>query len=116
MNFKFERALLVGKLNSLAVKIVDRTGTRGTKRPGAKAIAIDPDLLSHFEGIDPEKVLFITGTNGKSTTNNLINHVLKSNGYKVVSNLAGANLNTGVATSLINASDLKGREVCFACG
>lgn len=107
MNHKFIRALLVGKINNLAVSIIDKT--RGTNRAGTKAMEIDPELLSHFSGIDPEKVLFITGTNGKSTVNSLINHILTNKGYKVVSNIEGANLITGVATALVKASTLGGR-------
>ena len=107
MNFRFERALLTGKINNLAVRIIDRT--RGTNRAGSRAMDIDPELLSHFSSIDPARVLFITGTNGKSTVNNLINHIMRSAGLKVVSNIEGANLITGVATALVRASDLGGR-------
>lgn len=104
---RFLLALWMAKLMNLAISIID--SSRGTNLAGEKALKVDPELLSHFRGIDPEKVLFITGTNGKSTTNNMINHIFKSHGYRVVSNLEGANLIGGVATALIRASSLTGR-------
>lgn len=54
-------------------------------------------------------MLFITGTNGKSTTNNLVYHIFRENGYDVVSNLEGANLMAGIATALIKRSSIFGR-------
>jgi len=104
---KFYLALWFAKLINFMISIVDKS--RGTNLAGEKAMKIDPQMVSHFKGIDPEKVLFITGTNGKSTTNNLINHIFKSNGKTVVSNLEGANLIFGVCTALIKASSLGGR-------
>ena len=65
MELKFLRALIKGKLGNAAISIIDKN--RGTNWAGEHAMLIDPDFLAHFKGIDPEKVLFITGTNGKST-------------------------------------------------
>ena len=107
MSFKFKRALITGKMYNLAIRLVDKN--RGTNMAGSKAMEIDPELLTHFTSIDPDKVLFITGTNGKSTVNNLINHIMTSNGLKVVSNIEGANLITGVATALVKGSKLNGK-------
>ena len=53
-------------------------------------------------------MLFITGTNGKSTVNNLINHILRFHGFNVVSNVEGANLITGVATALVKKASFSG--------
>ena len=104
MNFK--NALLYGKLINRIIEIIDKN--RGSAKSGDMALRMCPDMIKHFKGIDPSKVLFITGTNGKSTMNNLINHILKENGYKIVSNIEGANLLSGVCTALIKASDMKG--------
>lgn len=104
---KFYIALLMGKMINFLINIIDKR--RGSNLSGEKAIKIDPKMIQHFKGVDCEKMLFITGTNGKSTSNNLVNHIFKSNGYKVVSNLEGANLMAGVATALIKNSSLFGR-------
>ena len=106
---KFIIALWLGKLINLLVSIIDKS--RGSNLAGQWAMKIDRKMVYHFwkKGIDCSKVLFVTGTNGKSTTNNLINHIFKVNGKKVVSNLEGANLIFGIATALIKASTLTGK-------
>lgn len=103
---KFLLALWAGKAVSLFCKIVKNGGTN---KPGAIACKIQKDFIKQFEGIDYNKVIFITGTNGKSTTNNMIVHTLRSNGKKVISNLEGANLMGGVATALLNDASLSGK-------
>jgi len=54
----------------------------------------------------------VTGTNGKTTTNNMIARVAGEAGYKVVVNAEGANLITGVTTALLKAASLLGRFDC----
>ena len=104
---RFFPALWLGKLLNVAINIIDKN--RGSNFSGQWAMKVDPQMVKHFKGIDTSKVLFITGTNGKSTTNNLVNHILRKNGKTVVSNLEGANLIYGVATSLIKASNIFGK-------
>lgn len=104
---KFLLALWTAKLINFLINIVDKT--RGSNLSGEKALNIDPNMLAHFKGIDYEKVLFVTGTNGKSTTTNLINHILTSNGKNVIANLEGANLLSGIATVLSKHSNFMGR-------
>ena len=67
-----------------------------------------PDFISHFKKIDYDRVFFISGTNGKSTTTNLLYHTLKSAGKTVACNTEGANMMGGVATTLIKNSTLGG--------
>lgn len=107
---RFFLALWLSKALSRSIDVVAKG--RGTNLPGAIALKIDPNFLSHFRGIDPEKTIFITGTNGKSTTTNLLNRVLTQAGYKVISNLDGANMTPGVAVPLLKSSSLTGRVNC----
>lgn len=107
MSFKFTRALITGKLGTKLISLINKD--RGTTFAGRKALEIDPDLFNGFSGIDPGKVLFVTGTNGKSTTTNMITHILSSHGYNVVSNTGGANLTSEIAAALVLGSDLSGR-------
>lgn len=104
---KFLIALWTAKIINWLINMIDKS--RGSNLSGEKALKIDPKMVAHFKGIDYEKVLFITGTNGKSTTTNLINHIFKSNGKNVVANLEGANLLSGIATVLAKNSTLTGR-------
>ena len=101
-NMKFLIALWVGKFINVLINIIDKT--RGSNFSGEKALKIDPQMIKHFKGIDYEKVVFITGSNGKSTTTSLINHALKTNGKTITTNSEGANLIGGVATALIKNS------------
>ncbi len=104
---KFYIALWLGKFINFLINIIDKS--RGSNLSGEKAIIVDPQMIKKFKGLDTDKMLFITGTNGKSTSNNLIHHILTSNGYKVISNLEGANLMAGVATALLKNSSIFGR-------
>lgn len=104
---RFYIALWFAKLINVIINIVDKS--RGSNFSGEKAMKIDPQMVAHFKGIDCSKVLFITGTNGKSTTTNLITHIFRSNGKKVIANLEGANLIYGIATALSKVSTLTGK-------
>lgn len=103
---RFLLALYAGKLCAFAIDLVAKG--RGTNLPGVIALKIDPAFLSHIRGIDPEKAVFITGTNGKSTTTKLLHHILTHAGHRVISNLDGANMTPGVAVPLIRACSLTG--------
>lgn len=104
---KFYLALWLGKIINLLIRMIDKS--RGSNLSGEKAIVIDPQMIKKFKGVDCSRMLFITGTNGKSTTNNLVYHIFRENGYDVVSNLEGANLMAGIATALIKRSSIFGR-------
>lgn len=76
---------------------------RGGSLPGEFALRMDPQFISRFHM--PEKVILVTGTNGKTTTSNLIAETLRASGLKVVNNHRGDNLNVGIATLLATGSD-----------
>ena len=95
--FHFNLALLLG---NIIYRILKLFGVGATTLPGKIAITICPKFLkgiskkaSHF--------IFITGTNGKTTTNNLLVQIIKNAGYSVFSNLEGANLRSGIATAYL---------------
>ncbi|MDR0912587.1 MAG: MurT ligase domain-containing protein [Methanobrevibacter sp.] len=71
----------------------------GTALPGKIAMKISPNILGDL-GKYCDKILIITGTNGKTTTTNLINHILNEK-YSVLSNLKGSNMIQGVITPFI---------------
>lgn len=104
---RFFIALYAAKLVSFGIKLIAKG--RGTNMPGAIALKIDPDFVSHIKGIDRGKTIFITGTNGKSTTTNLLAHVFKTAGYKTAVNLSGANLLAGVAVALLHNMGINGK-------
>ena len=58
----------------------------------------------------------ITGTNGKTTTNNMIYKILTDSGKTVVCNRLGANMIEGVIVAFINNCTLTGKlKADFAC-
>lgn len=110
---RFMFALIAGKIVCKLVNLINKE--KGSNIAGVIACRIQKDFISHFSGINYDSVFFITGTNGKSTTNNMVVHTLRNSGKKVTSNLEGANLITGVATALIKDSTLSGKLTsdCF---
>jgi len=64
----FPVAFLAAKATLAALKLTNHEG--GTL-PGFIAEGIDPAFLGDIA--KPEQIVFITGTNGKTTTNNLLN-------------------------------------------
>lgn len=103
-NLKFILVLWLAKLSSVALKIIRRDATYF---PGKLAVTLCPDFLGRID--KPEKIIGVTGTNGKTTVTNMIGDVLKANGYKILTNNLGANVNSGIATTLIQNSTLFGR-------
>ncbi len=104
---KFIFLLWCAKLLAAAINII--APQRGTNYSGDFAVKRMPDFVAHFKGVDYQKVIFITGTNGKSTTNNLVAHTLASAGKRIASNIEGANMMGGVATILVKNSSLFGK-------
>ncbi|MCI5825902.1 MAG: MurT ligase domain-containing protein [Arcanobacterium sp.] len=100
-SIRFFAALFVAKLAMLGLKI---TRHNGTQLPGVLAIKICPDFLGRIA--HPEKILGVTGTNGKTTVVNLLNDALTTSGIRVLSNKMGSNLHTGVASALIMGTSI----------
>lgn len=97
LNLQFKFTVFVGKLIFLSLNLL---GKQGTALPGKIALKLYPNILEEMEK-KCKKTLIISGTNGKTTTNNLINHILNGKYDNIVSNLKGANMIQGVVTSFI---------------
>ena len=77
---------------------------RGGSLPGTIALKLDKDILKKFKM--PKKVIIVTGTNGKTTTSNLICESFAKAGLKVIGNRRGDNLKEGITTLLCANSNL----------
>lgn len=74
----------------------------GSVLPGRVALLIAPRLLVHKRKYLRKGCIFVTGTNGKSTTAYYISKVLENLGFSVVSNYSGANMQAGLASALLD--------------
>lgn len=90
----------------LSAGILRLTGHKATHTPGAVALRLCPDFLTHIT--KPETVIAITGTNGKTTTSNLIADIFRKLGYPFAHNSYGSNIKEGVITALLDASSFFG--------
>ncbi|MBO7719529.1 MAG: hypothetical protein J6S29_05185 [Methanosphaera sp.] len=95
MKIKHEISLRMGKMALFLLRLFNKNGTA---LPGKVALTIDDSFLDVINN-KCDRIILITGTNGKTTTNNLINHILSD--YTVLSNLRGANMRQGIASTYI---------------
>lgn len=91
------------------IKIGKLMGKKGSYTPGVVAMKICPGILSHLSAQVKGDIIFVCGTNGKTTTNNLLCSLIESNGKKVVCNKVGANMLAGVAVAFIEKAKISGR-------
>ena len=80
----------------------------GTALPGLFIEKYFPSSLRSLTK-NYKKIVLITGTNGKTTTQKLLRHLLEQKGYTVTSNTSGANLIRGIAISIISDTNIFGR-------
>jgi UDP-N-acetylmuramyl tripeptide synthase len=97
-------AVLIGKAIRIAAKL--RGG--GSAIPGRIAMMIEPKLLQKTLGSLTHGVIFVSGSNGKSTTTALIAGSLASQGLRVFSNPSGGNMPQGIGSAVIGQISLQG--------
>ncbi|MCI8291379.1 MAG: DUF1727 domain-containing protein [Clostridia bacterium] len=82
-------------------------GKNGGNLPGKLAYKWDSEIFKYFK-IDG-KIIAVTGTNGKTMTNNCIGKILKDSGKTIISNIEGNNMETGILSVLIKNCSLTGK-------
>lgn len=102
--------VLAAKILCFAARILGG----GTSMPGRLAMRIRPNILQYLT--KDCKVILVTGTNGKTTTCAQITSILKAAGCNVINNSSGANMKSGIVTSLIEGFPVfpKKKEKCSA--
>lgn len=84
-------------------------GKKATSAPAAVAMKISPTILKDLASQLKGEIVMVCGTNGKTTTNNLLYSLFESQGKRVVCNNVGANMLPGVAWAFINKSTVFGK-------
>ncbi len=80
---------------------------RGSSKPGQIALRLDPEILSKVKL--PDCVVAVTGSSGKTSTVEMIAHILRADGRKVVCNRKGSNQIEGIATLILSSCSLRGK-------
>ena len=100
-------AILVGKM---LINLSRMLGNQGSNLPGRVALKIYPPLLGELAQNTYKDSFIITGTNGKTTTTNMVAEIFKANGSSYVHNQAGANMLSGITTAFIRQTNFSGRR------
>ncbi len=100
MSVRFEIAQAASALSTWALK--DVLGRPAANFPGKAALYIDPDIISELKPRLQEGSIVVVGTNGKTTVTNLLADAFEAVGKTVACNRTGANLDSGLATSLLH--------------
>lgn len=96
-------AIIVCKLLRFVGKLVKK----GSSLPGKYALKICPDVLRRVTL--PPSVIAVTGSNGKTSTVEMIAAILRAGGKTVVYNEEGSNQIEGVTTLILCNSSLGGK-------
>lgn len=94
---RFIIAFLVGKAAKFVLKL---SGRRATHFPGKLARKICPDFLKYVG--KPKDIICVTGTNGKTSTSNMIEDCLRQAGVRLLDNSFGSNTLSGICATFID--------------
>ena len=96
--------------------ICRKMGRQGVTWAGKIALKINPNILEDLSSQVREKIFVTCGTNGKTTTNNMLCAALEQEGRKVVCNHTGSNMLNGVVAAFVLAAGPTGKlDADYAC-
>jgi len=96
-------AILVCKLARFVGKLIGK----GSSMPGKFALKICPDILRRVQL--PAHIIAVTGSNGKTSTVEMIAAILRADGKTVVYNEEGSNQIEGVTTLVLSNATMGGK-------
>ena len=95
--------ILAMKILNMILKICHKNGGNFL---GKIAYDWNPEIFKYFKVSCP--VIAVSATNGKTMTNNCIGYTLKTAGNKVISNVEGNNMETGILSTILKNCTLTG--------
>lgn len=98
-------AILLGRLARFATRL--RGG--GSAFPGYLVRKVWPRFIEDVSAQWQHGVVFVLGSNGKSTTTHMVSEVLRAHGLRVFTNPTGANLPQGIASAMLAEVSLSGK-------
>ncbi|ACX51595.1 domain of unknown function DUF1727 [Ammonifex degensii KC4] len=102
-------ALWTGKITARLSRLA---GGKGSSLPGKVVLRLFPQALETWAQRLNSRIIVVTGTNGKTTTNNMLASIFSSLGYWVVTNWEGANLASGLTSAFLRSTSWKGDLSC----
>jgi UDP-N-acetylmuramyl tripeptide synthase len=91
-------------------------GRQGVTWAGKIALKICPDILEELSAQVRQDIFAVCGTNGKTTTNNMLCAALEAEGKKVICNHTGSNMLNGVVAAFVLGAKWNGTlDADYAC-
>ena len=113
MNIRRLAAIWAAKAAGYACK---KMGRQGVTWAGKIALKIYPPILKELAGEVRKEIFAVCGTNGKTTTNNMLCAALEAEWQKVICNHTGSNMLNGVVAAFVLAAGLNGHiDADYAC-
>ena len=113
MKIRTTIAVMAAKITGHVCKLM---GRQGVTWAGKIALKICPDILEELSSQVREKIFVVCGTNGKTTTNNMLCAGLEAEGKKVICNHTGSNMLNGVVAAFVLGAGLSGNlDADYAC-
>ncbi len=95
-------AIVVCKL----LRVIGKLVGKGSSLPGQVALRLCPDVLARVRL--PRHIIAVTGSNGKTSTVEMIAAILRADGRTVIYNAEGSNQIEGVTTLVLSNASLTG--------
>ena len=113
MKIRTTIAVMAAKITGHVCKLM---GRQGVTWAGKVAMKICPDILEELSSQVREKIFVVCGTNGKTTTNNMLCAGLEAEGKKVICNHTGSNMLNGVVAAFVLGAKFSGKlDADYAC-
>jgi|TARA_B110000438_G_scaffold290784_1_gene326950 lipid II isoglutaminyl synthase (glutamine-hydrolysing) len=108
MIYKYFVFFLAIQIKSL-LRILRISG--GTALPGLIIERFYPKVLDELASNFSKKIIVISGTNGKTSTTNILKNIVSNNHISVISNYSGSNLKRGIISAYLDSLNTFGKFV-----